>query len=154
EVVFRRFKGENLPDLILIDGGKGHVSAVKAVLCDMGIEIPVYGMVKDDRHKTRALCTDLEILKMNGYPNAFRLVTLIQDEAHRFAVDYNRRLRKKRYTSSELDNINGIGEKRKKALIMHFGSVKKIRKADIKELEAVEGVGKKAAETIHRYFKK
>jgi len=166
EVIFRRFnrarkeKEENttdvkfsrLPNLILVDGGLGHVNSVVNVLEEMNISIPVAGMVKDDRHRTRGLVTrDMEY-DLSKDMNLLRFITSIQDEAHRFAVEYNRKLVQKRYKGSELDSIEGIGPKRKKALINHFGSLKNIKQASIKDLEAVEGISPGLAIKIYEYF--
>ncbi|HOV26421.1 MAG TPA: excinuclease ABC subunit UvrC [Pseudobacteroides sp.] len=164
ETIYRRFrsrddensKGGNkfskMPDLILIDGGLGHINAVKEVMNSMGINIPAYGMVKDDKHRTRALMSQDGEISFDKDINAFRLVTAIQNEAHRFAVDYNRKLREIRYRKSVLDEIPGIGPKRKKALIKHFGSVSKIKEAGIDDLEAVEGITSSVALKIYEFF--
>lgn len=167
EVIHRRFrhaekekaegvKGEGkftkLPDLILVDGGLGHVNAVTDVLRDMGINIPIAGMVKDDRHRTRGLVTRQKEVDLSENLPVLRFVTAIQDEAHRFAVKYNKTLREKRYSRSELDEIEGIGAKRKKALIKHFGSVSRIKSAGIDDLQAVEGISAAVAEKIYDYF--
>ena len=138
ETIYRRFrsrddensKGSNkfskMPDLILIDGGLGHINAVKEVMNSMGINIPAYGMVKDDKHRTRALMSQEGEISFDKDINAFRLVTAIQNEAHRFAVDYNRKLREMRYRKSALDD-SGLDPKRKKALNKAFWSVRKSR---------------------------
>jgi excinuclease ABC subunit C len=168
EVLFRRFNHaradfssesktgsfSKMPDLILIDGGKGHVNAVQKVLTEAGIETPVFGMVKDEKHKARGLVSvDGEVnLKHNMI--LLRFITAIQDEAHRFAIGYNRKLRDKRYKVSVLDEIAGIGPERKKALLKHFGSPEKIKNARIDEIEAVDGINRKIAEKIHEYFRK
>jgi excinuclease ABC subunit C len=173
EVIFRRFKraekerGDRqpgrhnkpekftrLPDLILVDGGLGHVNAVYKVLVELGIDIPVYGMVKDDKHRSRGLAGKSGELDLSEDMRILRLITAIQDEAHRFAVEYNKRLRKKRYTKSVLDEINGIGAKRKKALIKHFGSISKIKEAGVDDLMAVEGINRVLAKNIYEYFKR
>ncbi|MDP4182486.1 MAG: excinuclease ABC subunit UvrC [Bacillota bacterium] len=164
EVIFRRFKhrekeAENqknkfskMPDLILIDGGLGHINAVNAVMKEIGVAVPTFGMVKDDKHRTRALVSTNEEINFDGDLNAFRLVTAIQNEAHRFAVDYNKKLREMRYKKSELDEIGGIGPRRKKALIKHFGSVNKIKAAGIDDLQAVEGITASVALKIYEHF--
>jgi len=174
EVVYRRFKhaekekselrekGINsetgkftkLPDVVLVDGGLGHVNAVYEVMQELGVNIPVFGMVKDDRHRTRGLVTkDREFDLTQDLP-VLRFVTAIQDEAHRFAVEYNKKLRNKRYTGSVLDDIEGIGPKRRNNLLKHFGSVNKIKAASIDELAAVEGISRVTAEKIYDYFRK
>lgn len=164
ETIYRRFKpreeedskGTNkfskIPDLILIDGGLGHINAVKEVMNSMGVCIPAYGMVKDDKHRTRGLMSQEGEISFQKNINAFRLVTAIQDEAHRFAVDYNRKLREMRYRKSALDEVPGIGPKRKKALIKHFGSVSKIKEASVDDLEAVEGITNAIAIKIYEFF--
>lgn len=145
-------KFTRLPDLILLDGGLGHVNAIAQVLDELQVRLPAYGMVKDDHHRTRGLVKpDKEIDLAKNLP-VLRLVTAIQDEAHRFALDYNKKLRKKRYAGSVLDEIEGVGPKRKKALIKHFGSVSRIREAGLDDLQAVEGINWAAAEKIYSYF--
>jgi len=147
-------KFSRMPGLILVDGGIGHVNSVSEVLKSIGVDIPVWGMVKDDRHRTRGLVSrDGEIELSNMLP-ILRFVTAIQDEAHRFAVEYNRKLGKKRYTSSALDEIDGIGEKRRKVLIRHFGSISKIRHAKIDELTAIDGISRTVAEKVYEHFHK
>ncbi len=167
ETIFRRFRhaerereegagGEGkfttLPDLILVDGGLGHVNAVTEVLKELGVKIKVMGMVKDDSHRTRGLVDGAGEIDLHSSLPALRFVTAIQDEAHRFAIEYNKKLRQKRYTGSILDEIGGIGPKRKKALIRHFGSVSRIKTAELPELMAVEGITKPVAEKIYDHF--
>ncbi|HEX3027995.1 MAG TPA: excinuclease ABC subunit UvrC [Clostridia bacterium] len=170
EVIFRRFrhaederklekesdsknkKFSNLPDIILLDGGLGHVNAVKEVLDQLNVRIPLFGMVKDDKHRTRGLVSQETEFDLAGKLTVLRFVTAIQDEAHRFAIDYNKKLRTKRYTVSVLDSIDGIGPKRKKALIRHFGSVEKIKKAEVDDLLAVEGISRDTALKIYNHF--
>lgn len=172
EVLFRRFrrakmekeqiaKGEmyehegkfnQLPDLILIDGGKGHVSAAREVLEQMGITIPVFGMVKDDRHRTRGLTTENEELKVERNSSAFRLLTQIQDEVHRTAISYHKQLRGKTNIQSSLEQIPGIGAVRRKNLLKHFKSIENIKKADIDELAGVSGMDRRAAENVYHYY--
>jgi excinuclease ABC subunit C len=172
EILYRRFKRANkesdliksgelneedakfyqLPDLILVDGGKGHVSSVKEILNELRINIPVFGMVKDDRHRTRAAATeDLEI-NIPVDSSAFRLLTQIQDEVHRVAITYHRKLRSKKIIQSELEAIDGIGSVRRKKLLQHFKSIDKIRMATIDELTQVEGMDKRSAESVYNYF--
>lgn len=141
-----------LPDLVLVDGGLGHVNAVRKVVEEFGLDIPVYGMVKDDRHRTRGLVGPGGEMDLSRDLVVLRLVTAIQDEAHRFALEYNKKLRKKRITVSVLDQIEGIGAKRKKALIKHFGSVSRIKEAGVDDLAAVEGISRSMAEKIYAYF--
>ncbi|MEI6602769.1 MAG: excinuclease ABC subunit UvrC [Clostridia bacterium] len=157
EAVFRRLKAEAktpLPDLLLVDGGTGHITAIQTVLDSMGIELPIAGLVKDDRHRTRGLmrADGVEVNFENNLP-LLRFVSGIQDEAHRFAIEYNKKLRGMRYRTSVLDNIIGVGDKRKKALLTKFGSIEKIKHATVAELCTVAGVNQSVAETIVRFFK-
>lgn len=146
-------KFSKLPDLIMLDGGLGHVHAVEQVLSELDVTIPICGMVKDDKHRTRGLVmAGKEIDLTNNLP-VLRFVTSIQDEAHRFALEYNKMLRTKRYRKSVLDEIDGIGPKRKKALIRHFGSVSRIKQAGIDDLQAVEGISRPIAEKIYEFFR-
>jgi excinuclease ABC subunit C len=141
-----------MPDLIMLDGGLGHVNAVSEVLTELGVSIPICGMVKDDRHRTRGLVLPDREIDLSKNLTVLRFVTSIQDEAHRFALDYNKKLRTKRYTKSVLDEVEGIGPKRKKALLKHFGSVSRMRQAGIDDLQAVEGISRTAAEKLFEYL--
>ncbi len=141
------------PDLIMLDGGIGHVHAVEKVLSELGVTIPVCGMVKDDKHRTRGLILPDREIDLSNDLTVLRFVTSIQDEAHRFALEYNKKLRKKRYSKSILDEIDGIGPKRKKALIRHFGSVSRMRQAGIDDLQAVEGISRAVAERLYEFLK-
>jgi excinuclease ABC subunit C len=141
-----------LPDLILIDGGLGQVNAVLPVLQELGIEIPVCGMVKDDKHRTRGLIYNSQEISIPISSHAFRLITNVQDEAHRFAITYHRSLRSKTVVKSQLDEVPGIGPARRQALLKKFGSLKSIKSATIEELSEVQGMNKKAAEMIYNYF--
>lgn len=160
EIIFRRLKEykskkENfskLPDLIFVDGGKGHVTCVKNVIKEFDIDIPVFGMVKDDKHKTKGLCNEVLDISIKDNLPILRFVSVIQQEAHRFAIEYNRTLRSKRYKLSQLDEIEGIGEKRKKALIKYFGSISKLKKAELEEIEKVPGISNNIAKKIYDYF--
>jgi excinuclease ABC subunit C len=141
------------PDLLLVDGGKGHLTSALSVLKELGLDIPAAGMAKDDKHNTAALVTGTgEITPLSEFPPALRLISAIQDEAHRFAVDYSKKLAAKRLSISELDGIKGIGKKRKMALLTHFKSLGNIKKADPEELESVPGVDKATARNIYEYF--
>ncbi len=166
EVIRRRYRSAKeegtLPDLILIDGGKGQLNATLDVLKDLGIEEPdVIGLAKaqsgeegSDREFERVFLPGVEepvILEPTS--STTHLVARVRDEAHRFAITYHRKLREKRAVHSELDDIPGIGEVRKKALLRHFGSVEKIKQAMVEELAAVPGVGRKAAEKILDFFR-
>ncbi|MCT4598476.1 MAG: excinuclease ABC subunit UvrC [Vallitalea sp.] len=146
-------KFTRLPDLILMDGGKGQVNIALRVLDNLGLNIPVCGMVKDDKHRTRGLFYNNIELPIDKNSEGFKLITRIQDEAHRFAIEYHRKLRSKKQIQSILDEINGIGPNRRKALIRHFGSVEKIRVATIEELETVDSINKKVAMTIYEFFR-
>ncbi|MGI6668545.1 MAG: excinuclease ABC subunit UvrC [Acetivibrionales bacterium] len=145
---------ENLPDLVMLDGGLGHVNAAKQVLEELNISIPVCGMVKDDRHRTRGLVLPDREIDLKDNIALLRFVTSIQDEAHRFALDYNKKLRAKRYSKSILDEVEGIGPKRKKALLRHFGSLSRIRQAGIDDLQAVEGMNRTAAEKLYEFLRR
>lgn len=158
EVVTRRLKHsiENpkggfgtLPDLILADGGITQIKAIKRALkvYDLHNQIPVYGMVKDDKHSTRALI-DENRKEFEISDNLFFFITNLQNEVHNTAIEYHRKLREKVMTKSELDDIEGIGETKRKALIKHFGTIEKIKKASIEELTEVKGINRKLAETI------
>lgn len=140
------------PDLILMDGGKGQVNIALEVLKELDIDIPVCGMVKDDKHNTRGLIYNNEELFINIHSDIMRLITRIQDEVHRFAITYHRSLRNKRVLHSILEDIPNIGEKRRKELLKKFGSIENIRKASLKELMDTPSIDKKAAESIVEYF--
>ncbi len=161
EVLTRRFthdRGKNdisfntLPDLLMIDGGRGQVHAVLKVLKELGIAIPVCGMVKDDRHRTRGLFYDEKEVSISQDSEAFKLVTRIQDETHRFAIEYHRSLRQKDQIHSVLDDIRGIGPARRKALMLHFKNIEAIKDADTEALAAVEGMNRAAAEAVYSFF--
>ncbi|MTI67537.1 MAG: excinuclease ABC subunit UvrC [Firmicutes bacterium] len=141
------------PDLIMMDGGKGQVNIAKKVINDFNLNIPVCGLVKDDFHKTRGIIYNNEEIKISKNCKTFKLITRIQDEAHRFAINYHRSLRGKKVFKSVLDDINGIGKVRKKALLKHFGSVDKIKKANIDELKNVDGMNIKAANAVYKFFR-
>ena len=156
EVVERRLKHsiENpsggfgtLPDLILADGGITQIRAIKNAMDDVGVSIPVYGMVKDDKHSTRALI-DEERHEYLISENLFHFITNFQDEVHKTAIEYHRKVRDKEMTKSKLDYIDGIGEKKRTALLKKFGSVKKIKEAKIETLMEVKGINKALAEKI------
>lgn len=141
-----------LPDLILMDGGRGQVNIALKVLDELQIHIPVCGMVKDDNHRTRGLYYQNEEIAIDPHSEGFKLITRIQDEAHRFAIEYHRSLRSKSQVRSVLDDIPGIGEVRRKALMRHFKSIEDIRDADIEQLLAVDGIGRPQAEAIYEFF--
>ena len=141
------------PDIIMVDGGKGHVNKAKTVLEDLGVDIPVCGLVKDRFHKTRGMVYDNREIIPDKDSLAFKLVYGIQEEAHRFAISYHRSLRSKDLFHSELDGIALVGEKRRVALLKHFGSISEIRKANPKELAEVDGMNRKAAQNVYEHFR-
>ena len=141
------------PDVIMMDGGKGQVNIALEVLNELGLDIPVCGMVKDNRHRTRGLYYNNTEIPMDDHSELFLLITRMQDEAHRFAITYHRSLRGKRNLASVLDDIPGVGEKRKKNLLKHFGSFSKIREASVEELMEAEGINRTVAEEIYGYLK-
>lgn len=141
-----------LPDLILLDGGKGHVAAVQPILDAAGYNIPLFGMVKDDRHRTRAIAKNSGEIAINSNRSAFTLISTIQDEVHRFAIGYHRQLRKKATISSTLLSIEGVGPARAKALLKRFRTVAAIGDADLKELIETPGITESAARSIYHYF--
>ena len=142
-----------LPDLILLDGGNIQLSAVTKVLEKHNITVPVFGMVKDSKHKTRAITAGGKDIEIKGNKRAFSLVFKIQEEVHRFAIGFHRKRRSKKSLSSELLNVDGIGKATAEKLLKAFKSVKKIKSADVSQLSAVKGVSKKQAENIVKYFK-
>jgi len=162
EVLYRRFKRglqgdqsfDKMPDILLLDGGKPQVSAAEQVLKAMKIDIPVAGMVKDDKHSTRGLLYKERELELKDNPVLYRYIASIQEEVHRFAIDYHRDLRKKSLQRSALDTIEGIGEKRRNALLSHFGSIDRIREATMEELCQVQGITKPAAEKVMEWASK
>ncbi len=141
-----------LPDLILLDGGKGQISAVMPAIEKSGLNIPVFGMVKDSKHKTNAITTSGGEIAIKSTRAAYTLVSKIQEEVHRFAISYHRQRRSKSAVSSALLEIEGVGPARAKALIKHFGSVKAIKEASLEDLKKVPGVNGQAAENIYRHF--
>ncbi len=147
-------KFTKLPDLILMDGGKGQVGIARQVLGEVGLNIEVCGMVKDEQHRTRGLLYNNVELPMKKTSEGFKLVTRIQDEAHRFAIDYHKKLRNKKQVQSILDEINGIGPARRKALVLHFGSVNNIRQKTVEELTEAPTMNKKLAQTVYDFFHK
>ncbi len=140
------------PDLILIDGGKGHVNSVLDVMKALDLHIPVAGMVKDDKHKTDRLYYNGDMVNIKSSHEVYRYVASIQEEVHRFAIEYHRSLRNKQMTYSVLDDIPGIGKTRRTNLMKHFKSIDNIRQATVEELLEVSGINQKVAETIHDYF--
>ncbi|MBR6683161.1 MAG: excinuclease ABC subunit C, partial [Firmicutes bacterium] len=141
-----------LPDLILMDGGRGQVNIALKVLEEVGLEIPVAGMVKDDHHRTRGLYYENEEIEFGKNREAFHLITRIQDEAHRFAISFHRKLRTNDQIRSVLDQIPGIGDARRKALLREFGSVDTIRDLSVEELRKADGMNRPAAEAVYYFF--
>lgn len=160
EVLTRRFKRaiegskgfEVYPDLIMMDGGRGQVNIALEVLKELGLSIPVCGMVKDDNHNTRGLYYNNKLIAIDTHSEGFKLITRIQDEAHRFAIEYHRSLRSKQQVHSILDGIEGIGPARRKSLMKHFLDIEKIRQASVDELMKADGITKNIAQNIYRYF--
>lgn len=140
------------PDLILMDGGKGQVHVAQKVLMEMGLDIPVCGMVKDDFHRTRGIYFEDEEIAIDRSSESFKLVTRIQDEAHRFAIEFHRSLRSKTQVRSILEDIPGIGQTRRKALMRHYGDIQKIREATVEELREVPSMNEAAAEAVYTFF--
>ena len=161
EVITRRFKRylsehaqfSKKPGLVMIDGGKGQVNAAEEVLAKMGLSIPVCGMVKDDRHRTRGLMYQNQEISMPKNSEGFRLITRIQDEVHRFALEYHRKLRAESQIRSVLDDIPGIGPARRKALIRHYKGLDPIRAATVEELMQVDTMNRRAAEAVYGFFR-
>ena len=145
-------KFSTFPDLIMMDGGKGQVNIALEVLKSLNIDIPVCGLVKDDKHQTRGIVYNNKELIINRGSNLMQLIRRIQDEVHRFAITYHRSLRDKRTLHSILDDIPNVGEKRRRALLMKFGSVDNIKKATIEELLDTQAIDKKSAQSIYNYF--
>ncbi|MBQ2668924.1 MAG: excinuclease ABC subunit UvrC [Clostridia bacterium] len=162
EVLYRRFTEYKnaetaegfgrLPDLILLDGGKGHVAAIRPLLQEMGIDVPVYGMVKDDKHRTRAITEEGAEIAINSNRAAFTLVSTIQDEVHRYAIGFHRQQRKKASVSTTLTSIPGIGETRARALLKHFRTVRAVSEATRAMLEETPGMNAPAARAVYAYF--
>lgn len=161
EVLTRRFTHEStgefdsfarMPDLLLMDGGRGQVNIALGVLEKLGVEIPVCGMVKDDHHRTRGLYFNNIEIPIDTNSEGFRLITRIQDEAHRFAIEYHRSLRSKEQVHSVLDDIPGIGERRRKALMRKFRSIEKIREASEEELAETESMNWGSARQVYLFF--
>ena len=140
------------PDLIMMDGGRGQVNIALSVLEELHIDIPVCGMVKDDNHRTRGLYFHNEEIPIDRDSEGFKLITRIQDEAHRFAIEYHRSLRSKSQVKSVLDEIPGVGPARRKALMHHFKSIEEIKNADVETLSSLDEIPANIAEDIYRFF--
>lgn len=167
EVIERRFKRgveekkedknssfSNFPDLIMMDGGKGQVNAAKEILDKLKLNIEICGLVKDDFHRTRGIIYNNEEFNVDLNSRAYKMIYKIQEEAHRFAINYHRNLRSKTMFKSELDDIKLIGPKRKENLLKHFKSIDKIKKARIEELMEVESMNEKSAESLYEHFRR
>ena len=144
---FNRF-----PDVIMMDGGKGQVNVSLEVLSELGLSIPVCGMVKDDFHRTRGLYFNNEEIPIDRHGEGFKLITRIQDEAHRFAIEYHRSLRSKSQVHSVLDDIDGIGPARRKALMRRYQSIEKIKDASVEDLAMTESMNEAAAAAVYKFF--
>ncbi len=159
EVLTRRFthigddKFSRYPDLIMMDGGLGQVNIALEVLNELKINIPVCGMVKDDHHRTRGMIHDGKEILLDTKSSAFKLITRIQDEAHRFAIEYHRSLRGKAQVHSVLDDIEGVGPTRRKALMKYFASIEDIKNASIEELKMVPSMNELSAKKVYEFFK-
>ena len=144
---FNRF-----PDVIMMDGGKGQVNVCLQVLSELGLQIPVCGMVKDDNHRTRGLYFNNQEIPIERHSEGFKLITRIQDEAHRFAIEYHRSLRSKGQVKSVLDDIEGVGSTRRKALMKRFQSLENIKHASVEELAQTDSMNQTVAEAVYRFF--
>ena len=163
EMLYRRFKRAKegdpafavLPDAIFMDGGQGQVTAAEKVLAAMKLDIPVAGMAKDDSHRTRAIVfADGREIDLRQHPVLFKYCGTIQEEVHRFAIEYHRNLRNKNSIHSVLDSIQGVGPTRRNALLNHFKTVEAIKKATAAELAEVPGITEAVAENIVKFFGK
>lgn len=152
EILRRNAKFLPLPDIILLDGGKGHLSVITELLDMIDVDVPAFGMVKDDRHRTRALVSNGGEIGISPTSPVFKLITHIQDEVHNAAITYHRKLHGK--IDSQLDKIIGIGEKRRKALLTTFKTVDKIKEATVEELMNVKEMDKKSAQSVYDYFRR
>ena len=140
------------PDLILMDGGKGQVNIALEVLDKLNLDIPVCGMVKDDHHRTRGLYYHNEEIPIDRNSEAFRLITRIQDEAHRFAITFHRQLRSQGQVHSILDDIPGVGPARRKDLMKHFANIEAIKNATVEELKSLPSMNEKSAKDVYDFF--
>ena len=140
------------PDLILMDGGKGQVNIALQVLADLHLDIPVCGMVKDDNHRTRGLYYRNEEIPIDRNSEGFKLITRIQDEAHRFAIEFHRKLRSREQVHSILDDIPGVGPARRKDLMKHFASLDEIRAAEVEDLKKLPSMNEKSAQEVYKFF--
>ena len=143
---------ERLPDLLMMDGGRGQVNIAQQVLDKLGLQIPVCGMVKDDRHRTRGLYFNNVEIPIDRSSEGFKLITRIQDEAHRFAIEYHRLLRSKGQVHSILDDIPGIGPARRKELMRSFKTIEEIAAASTEELSSLPSMNEKVAQQVYDFF--
>ena len=143
-----------MPDLILLDGGKGHVTVGKAVLDALGLSIPIFGLVKDDFHKTRALCDEENEIGIVKEQSVFVFLYKLQEEVHRYAVSRAMGAKQRSLKKSTLEAIRGIGKERARLLLSYFGNMRRIKEADIEELSAVHGMTRPAAEAVYAYYHK
>ncbi len=141
-----------LPDLILLDGGRGHVGVIRALLSELELDLPVFGMVKDDFHKTRALCTDTQEISIAKEQDVFTFIYKIQEEVHRYTVGRMSSAKRKTLKTSSLSKIPGIGEKKAKKLLLGMGSLRAVQNADVEALAAISGIGQKDAVAVYTYF--
>ena len=142
----------SFPDLILMDGGKGQVNIALEVLDKLNLDIPVCGMVKDDHHRTRGLYYHNEEIAIDRNSEAFRLITRVQDEAHRFAITFHRQLRSQGQVHSILDDIPGVGPARRKDLMRHFENIEAIKNASVEELKSLPSMNEKSANDVYKFF--
>ena len=140
------------PDLILMDGGKGQVNVAQRVLDRLKLDIPVCGMVKEDNHRTRGLYYKNEEIAIDRNSESFRLITRIQDEAHRFAITFHRQLRGKKQVHSVLEDIPGVGPARRKDLMRHFENIDAVRNATVEQLKELPSMNEKSAQDVYNFF--
>ena len=138
--------------LILMDGGKGHVNVAKEVLLEKNLDVPVIGLVKNDKHRTKGIIFEDNYIELDINTNIYRFLFDIQEEVHRFAINYHRSLQNKKLQNSVLDEIKGVGEIKKIKLLSHFGSISSIKKASVEELLMVDKMDKKTAKNIFEFF--
>jgi excinuclease ABC subunit C len=141
------------PDIIMMDGGRGQVNVCLEVFERLGIDIRVCGLVKDDSHRTRGIYYNNIEVPIDTSSEAFKLITRVQDEVHRFAIEYHRMLRSKEQVHSILDDIEGIGPTRRRALMKHFTSLEAVRSASVEELENCESMNRASAEAVYAFFR-
>lgn len=162
EVLQRRFRNyfegtdegfARLPDLIFLDGGKGHVNAVSPLLEEMGINVPLFGLIKDDKHRTRAIATGGGEISISKNRSAFNLITQIQDEVHRYAITYQATRHKKSTYQMELTKVKGIGDAKAKKLVLYFKTIEELKKADTQKLMTVAGINAQTAKELFELIK-